>query len=531
MNNRTKNLVTAGLMVGILTAALDQTIVDTAFPKMISELGGVAIFTWVITAYMLAATAVGPVVGKLADIFGRKTFFLLGLVLFVGGSVLCGIAHSMPQLIGFRFIQGLGAGMLMPISFTIVGDLYPGQQRAKMQGLFSGMWGLASVMGPKLGGWLTHNFSWRWVFYVNVPIGLIAFLLILIGMQESRGARRPVDYWGSVTITGGVSLLMLALLEGGQDYAWGSWQILTAFAAALALLIAFLLIEQRVPEPVLDLSLFTNRTYTVTNLVGFLSGMGMFGCVIFVPWFIQGVVGVNPDVAGNVMTPMMITIVVFSILTGRLSLKVPYRWLISTGLALNTIGFLFMTRWNPETTLLQATLATMVFGAGLGLILPITTLVVQNAFPANYRGQVTSATSFFRSMGNALGVSVFGVIFNKGMSDGYPALMAKLQPIIAKAPPLGEILRGFAEKPQGLMQVLLRDEIRAKIPAVIQEPLVLAIKDMTVGSLHTVYWLGAAIVVAGLVVTQLLGNVSLQGQIREAEARGEHAETHAAFAE
>ncbi|HYG58348.1 MAG TPA: MFS transporter, partial [Symbiobacteriaceae bacterium] len=201
MDKRNKAFVTAGLLVGLLVAALDQTIVDTAFPKMIADLHGEAIFTWVLTAYMLASTAIVPVVGKLADIYGRKVFYLTGLGLFVGGSMLCGAAQDMTQLILFRALQGVGGGMLMPIAFTIVGDLFPGPERAKMQGIFGAAWGLASVMGPKLGGWITHNLSWRWIFYVNLPVGIVAAALMLLYYRESRGARRPIDWAGSITLT------------------------------------------------------------------------------------------------------------------------------------------------------------------------------------------------------------------------------------------------------------------------------------------------------------------------------------------
>ena len=523
-DKRTRIIVTAGLAAGILVAALDQTIVDTAFPRMIADLGVVTIFTWVITAYMLASTAVVPVVGKLADLFGRKIFFLGGLVLFVGGSALCGQAQSMTQLIIFRAIQGLGAGALMPIVLTIIGDLYPGNERAKLQGVFGGIFGLASIIGPKLGGWLTHNLSWRWVFYVNLPVGLVAFLIILLGLKESRGEKRPIDYWGAVTVTTGISALLLALVQGGNEFPWGSWQIVSLFALAAVTLTAFIFIERRVPEPVLNFQLFKNRTYAVMSAVAMLMSVGMFGTIIFVPWFIQGVVGVDPNVAGSVMTPMMFSVVAFSMTAGRIVTRVAYRWVIGAGFLFVATGMFLMTGWSVETTQLQATLVTMVVGAGLGCIMPIMTLAVQNAFPPHFRGQVTSGVSFFRSIGATVGASVFGVVFNNQMSarfaENLGGLFAQAQAQLARVPEAAAALQQLAAKPQGLVQILLQEQARERIPAPLLEPLTLGVKQMMVGSLHTVFWTSVAVVLVGFAVSQLLGNASLTRQLKELEAQG-----------
>ncbi len=512
-----RGLVTAGLAVGLLVAALDQTIVDTAFPKMIAELGGVSIFSWVITAYLLASTAVVPVVGKLADIYGRKIFYLLGLALFVGGSMLCGAAQNMVQLITFRGLQGIGAGMLTPITFTIIGDLYPGAERARMQGVFGGVWGLASVVGPKLGGWLTHNMDWRWVFYVNLPVGIVSAVLMFVAYRESRGQKRPIDFGGAFTVTAGVVFLLLALVQGGEQWGWTSPLTLGCLAVAGVLLGLFAWIETRVPEPVLDLQLFRNGVFSIVSLVGFLVGAGMFGCIIFVPWFIQGVVGVNPDVAGNVMMPMMLSVVTFSFVTGRLSLRVPYRYLMSAGFTLIGIGFSLMAMWDVDTTLTTATVNTMVVGAGLGLMMPLLTLAVQNAFPASQRGMVTSATTFFRQVGATVGVTIFSVIFNQQMEQQFTRVLA---PKLAQAGPVlqnmpAELTSMLAEKPQALIQLLLREELQQGIPAAFLGPLKEAIRAMMAGSLHTVFWVGVSVAAVGLVVAQGLRSTSLTSQMAE----------------
>ncbi len=518
--NRNKIAVTAALMVGLLVAALDQTIVDTAFPRMIAELRGESIFTWVITAYMLASTAIIPVVGKLADIYGRKIFYLTGLGLFVGGSMLCGAAQGMGQLIAFRSLQGIGGGMLMPITLTIVGDLFPGEQRAKMQGLFGAVYGLASVIGPKLGGWITHHYTWRWIFYINLPIGIAAALMMFFFYRESRGERRPIDWWGAVTVTAGILLFLLAIARGGKAWDWDSWQSLSLFGGGAVLLALFAYIEMKVPEPVLDPSLFRNRVFAVMSSIGLLMGAGMFGAIVFIPWFIQGVAGANPNEAGNVMTPMMLAMVVSSIIAGRLALKLTYRWQVTMGFLITAAGFLLMTRWSVQTTPWTATLNSMVVGVGLGQIMPLLTLAVQNAFPASRRGVVTSATTFFRQIGASIGVTVFGVIFNNQMARQFELKMASVMervgPALGQLPAEGQrFFQRVAEDPQALVHILLSEEAQAALPEVVRGPFIETVKLMMAESLHVVFWSSLVLVAAAILVAQLLGRANLKQQARE----------------
>ncbi len=520
MDKRTKVWVTAGLMVGLLVSALDMTIVDTAFPRMIADLHGESIFTWVITVYMLAQTAIVPVVGKLADIYGRKIFYMLGMVLFLIGSMLSGASQSMTQLIAFRGLQGIGGGMLAPIAFTIIGDLFPGEQRAKMQGLFGGVFGLASIMGPKLGGWITHNFSWRWIFYINAPVGIVAIAIMFLAYKESRGERRPIDWIGSVTVVLGIVLFLLELAQGGTAWAWLSWQSFAITAGAVVSLGVFVYVELRVPEPVLDFALFKNRTFAVMTLISILTGAGMFGALVYIPWFIQGVVGVNPSQAGNVMTPMMMTVVIFSILSGRMVIKFPYRYMISAGFVIMAAAFLFMTRWTIDTTQFQATLTSMLLGVGLGLLMPILTLAMQNAFPGTRRGVVTSAATFFRQMGSTIGVTLFGAVFNHQMASQFQVKVApqmvQLQPMLAKLPTQAqEFFRQVAESPQMLIRLLLSQDAQAAIPAPIRPSLLAGIKGMMVDSMQTVFWGALSVVVIGFVVVQFLGNTNLRQQAAE----------------
>lgn len=505
--------ITAGLMAAMLMSSIDQTITHTAFPKIIADLGGVSAFTWVITAYLLTSTSVVLVVGKLADLFGRRIFFLGGLVLFVGGSALCGAAVSMGQLIAFRALQGLGAGMLIPIAITIIGDLYPGAERAKMQGLFGGILALSSVIGPKLGGWLTHNLSWRWIFYINLPIGVIGFALIWLFLKESRGERRPIDYAGAVTATAGFSLLMLALTQGGRQFAWGSWQSISMLAGSAALLGLFVLIERRAAEPVLDLRLFRNRTFAVMSALAVLLGIGMFGSVVFVPWFIQGVVGADPNRAGNVMAPMMFAIIFASIAGSKTVTRLTYRVQITAGLLLVGSGFFLMSRWSPETTMLQATLATVTAGLGLGLVMPLLTLGVQNAFDASSRGQVTGAITFFRSLGGMLGTTLFGLLFQQQMSARYAETAGPvIDGLVARVPAAAGLLKGMAARPDSLVQLLLQGELTAALDPALRDPLLAAIKLQMSASLHTVFLVGLAVVAVGALVAQGLGRIRLQVQ-------------------
>jgi EmrB/QacA subfamily drug resistance transporter len=484
MNRRTKALLTAGLMVGLLVSALDTTIVDTAFPRIVADLHGEAIFTWVMTIYMLTSTATLPVIGKLADTHGRKRFFLAGVLLFIGASVLCGLAQSMAQLILFRGLQGLGGGMLLPVAYTIVGDVYPGEQRATVQAFLSAVWGIASTAGPKLGGWLTQSFTWRWIFFINLPIGLIAVAIMLFAYREEApaGGRAPIDWQGAASLTASITLFLLALARGGEAWAWTSWQSLGLFGLAACLLLLFMRAERQADEPVLDPGLFRNRMFLGVNAAGFAAGAAMYGAILFVPWFIQGVGGVDPNQAGNVATPMMLSLGMCTVLAGRLALRLPYRHLFSAGFALLAAGFWLMAGWNVQTTPLQATLSSMVVGAGLGLIIPMLTPTLQNAFPAERRGVVTSASQFFRQIGSTVGLTLFGVVFNQQM------------------------LRQAPGDPQAVVRTLLNRSLQVGLnPGVVEH-----IRAMMARALQSVFWAGLALVLLGLLGAQLLGGARLE---------------------
>lgn len=521
MTKNRRTVIIIGLMMGMLLGALDQTIASTAMPTIVGELGGLSHMTWVTTAYMLAATAIVPIVGKLADLYGRRRWYLIGMTTFIIGSALCGAAQSMTQLIIFRGIQGIGGGMLMPIAQTIIGDIFPGAARARMQGVFGAVFGLASILGPKLGGWMVDEWNWRWVFYINLPLGILAVIVMAFALKESVGQeRRSVDYLGSLTMAAGTCLVLLGLVEGGSSYPWGSWQIVSMLGGGVALWVAFVLIEARAAEPILPLDLFQNRVFTVANAVVFLMGLGMFGALIFIPLFMQGVVGVSASDAGSVMTPMMLGMITASVLGGRLLLKIGYRTQLVAGMSIMAVGFYLMSTMGVGTTQSVATTFMVVTGLGLGFVMPTTTIAVQNAFPANRRGVVTSATSFFRSIGGTLGITILGVVMNNRASD---LISSKMGPLMANlpataAPALAPIKEMIDKDPQMMFGLLLRPEMLETVPPAMREPLVQILKESLASSLHTVFLVGLSLVGVGIVVSLFMGNARLT---KEEAGKGE----------
>lgn len=520
MSKRDKIMITISMLVAMLIASLDQTIVDTAFPKMISELGGVSLFTWVITAYMLASTSIVPVVGKLADIYGRKFFWMTGIVIFVGGSVLCGQSHNMTELILFRAIQGIGGGMIMPITQTIIGDVYSGEQRAKMQGLFTGVFALGAAIGPLLGGYIVDHFHWKYIFLINLPTGAIALIMAMISLKNTVGAtKRKIDWVGSFLSIVGITALLLALQMGGNEWAWSSWQSYSLFAGSVVFLSLFIFNELKVKDPILDLHLFQNRTFATFTILALVQGAGMFGAVVYVPWFIQGVVGVSATNSGTVSVPMTLAMMLGSISGGQIARRVQYRWQTAFGLLFVMAGFYQATLFTVTTGLWQARAAMVCIGLGLGLVMPLITLGVQQAFDRSRRGVVTSATSFFRSVGSTVGVTALGIIFNHQMTAQYNE---QIVPKLAQLPPaMAAGLAKIAEKPADLVQVLLQKPLQEMIPTAIRPTVIESIKAMMANSIHPVFWTGLCIIASGILIAQFLGSESLTKQLKRALATPE----------
>lgn len=520
--NENRGILIAGLIVAMLFGALDNTIVGTAMPRIVGDLGGLGVMTWLTTAYMLTSTTVVPIAGKLADILGRKSIYMTGLIVFMVGSVLCGMTQSMNELIIFRGLQGIGGGIMMPMAMIIIGDIFTGEQRAKWQGVFGGIFGLASIIGPQVGGWIVDALNWRWVFYINLPVGIIATILIAMGLKSHKvSGPVKIDVGGVFTMIVGVVSLLLALTFGGKDYAWSSWQIISLFVVAAVFLISFGWIETKTSEPILPFHLFKNRTFAVLNGIGFLNALGMFGAIMFVPLFMQGVVGISATASGTVMTPMMVTMIIGSILGGQLVMKIGVRLQMIIGMIIMGAGFWLLATMGIHTTEWIAMSYMVVLGLGLGLVMPTITLALQETFPKSQLGVVTSSSQFFRQIGGTFGMTILGAVMNQRSST---LLHEQLLPQLQKLPPQAHGMAGqFAgmidKNPQGLYSVLLSPEALAKIPAVIQHSLLPILKSTLVDALQSVYWFGLVFVLLGAVLAFFLGNIKISRKAKPAREK------------
>jgi EmrB/QacA subfamily drug resistance transporter len=407
----------SGLMVTLMLAALDQTIVSTALPQIVGDLGGLSSYSWVFTAYMLATTVTVPLYGKLGDIYGRRPLFFVAIGLFLLGSALCGTAWGMPELIVFRAIQGFGAGGLFPLALAVVGSIVPPRDRGRYQGLIGGVFAAASIAGPALGGFIVDNVSWRWVFYVNLPVGGLAMVVIYLTMPK-RAPRRDhsIDWAGAALLAAGTTALLLGLVWGGRQYAWTSGHVLGALGAAAVALALFAWVERRVPETILPYDLLRNRTVAASIVCVALVAMAMLGTIAFVPLFVQGVIGTSATSSGVVLTPFMLGAVTTSIVSGQLVSRIGrYRPNTIVGPIVLGIGMLLLSRMGPDTTNGVAARNMVVAGIGLGMMMQMFVLSVQNSVPMRQMGSATALTQFARSIGATLGVTLMGVIVNQGL--------------------------------------------------------------------------------------------------------------------
>lgn len=426
-----------GVMLGLFLGAMESTAVATAMPTVIASLGGLEIYSWVFSSYILAATISMPLWGKCADLYGRRAAYLTGLATFLVGSILSGLTTSMAWLIVFRTVQGLGGGALIPLGMTIIADLYGLEERARMQGYFSSVWGLASIVGPLIGGFLTDHLSWRWVFFVNVPFGVLAGVVLgsaLARLSRPR-ARVSVDVRGALLLTGGMTALLVALVEGGRrgGFRAAHWALLLLAGVLLVLFAAW---ERRTPEPLLPLRLFGNRMFRAAAISGFLTGMAMFGTISFIPLFVQGVLGGTATEAGTALTPFVLGWVTLSVVSARLLLKVGYRWPVVVGMLCLAVAFLLMSHMGLGTSRAVIMRNMLLAGMGMGLIMVPLLIAVQNAVPKRDLGAATAATTFFRSIGGAVGVAAMGAVLSSqlvgqlGAGDASPISRGELEAII-----------------------------------------------------------------------------------------------------
>ncbi|MGI9005330.1 MAG: DHA2 family efflux MFS transporter permease subunit [Streptosporangiaceae bacterium] len=407
-------IVMSGLLLGMLLAALDQTIVATALPTIAGDLHGLSRLSWVVTAYLLASTVSTPLWGKLGDLYGRKVFFQAAIVIFLVGSVLAGLSQTMTELILFRALQGIGGGGLMVGAQTIVGDVVPPRDRGRYQGFFGAVFGVTSVIGPLIGGFFVDTLSWRWVFYMNLPIGAIALIVVAAVLPSRRGAgQHKVDYLGTIMIGGAATSLVLLTSLGGVTYPWGSGTIITLGVLAVAFTIAFIVAERRAAEPVLPLHLFRRRVFSAAGAIGFAVGFAMFGALTYLPQYQQVVRGISPTGSGLRLLPMMAGLLITSIGTGQLiSRWGRYKIFPVAGTAVMTIGLYLLSHLSPTTSTLTASLSMLVLGAGIGATMQVLVIAVQNAVDYADLGAATSGATFFRSIGGSFGTAVFGAIFD-----------------------------------------------------------------------------------------------------------------------
>jgi EmrB/QacA subfamily drug resistance transporter len=486
-------------MGAVFLAAMESTVVATAMPTVIASLGGLRIYSWTFSAFLLASTVTMPLWGRLADERGRRLAYLAGLGFFVAGSALSGLSQSMAELIAYRTIQGVGAGSLISVGMTIIGDLYELDERAKMQGYFSGVWGVASLLGPLIGGFLTDHVSWRWVFYINVPLGVLASVAIARGLPAAgpRGRRAPFDYLGTALFGGSVSALLIALVEGGRGASWARGPVLGLLVFSGGLLGAFVAVERRARAPVIPLGLFRNPMVRAASATGFLSGMAMFGAIAYVPLFLQAVLGSTATQAGFVLTPFVLGWVTFSILGARLVLRVGYRAVVISGMCVLTAAFVLLTAWNQSLTRLAAGRDILVAGVGMGLIFVPMLIAVQNAVPRAMLGSATSMTGFFRTVGGAVGVSVMGSIMAHRLQTGLAGL-------IERTPgPLHESVHRLVAQPDLMVSPLTRTGIPPEA--------LLPVRAAMAQALSGVFLVGLAVAVIALASAFLVP----PGQARE----------------
>ncbi len=406
-------LIFGALMLVLLLASLDQTIVSTALPTIVGDLGGIEHLSWVVTAYLLASTVTAPVYGKLGDLYGRKVVLQAAIVLFLVGSALCGTSQNMTELIGFRALQGLGAGGLLVTTIAVVGDIIPPRDRGRYQGLFGAVFGVSTVIGPLLGGFFVDNLSWRWIFYVNLPVGVAACVVIgVVFHARSTEGRPTIDYLGAVVLAGALSSIVLFTSLGGTTYDWGSAPILLMMVAGGVLLVAFPLVELRAAEPILPLVLFRNRTFAVASAIGFVVGLALFGSITYLPLYLQIVKGQSPTHSGLQLTPMMAGLLVTSILSGNLISRTGrYRLFPIAGTAVMTVAIGLLGRLGVGTSAWVATADMVILGLGLGMVMQVLVLAVQNAVEHRFLGVATAGSTLFRQVGGSIGVAAFGAIF------------------------------------------------------------------------------------------------------------------------
>lgn len=511
MNQKRLYWTLGALLVGLFLSSLDQTIVSTALPTIVEKLGGLEHISWVFTVYMLTSTSVMPIVGKLSDMYGRKAFYIAGLLVFLIGSALCGASQTMTQLIVFRGLQGIGGGMLMANTFTLLFTLMPMDKAGRFQALFMSVLALSSVLGPTIGAFITSNWDWRWNFYINAPLGLIALAIVGLAMAEpkrDKTVRLKIDYAGALLLVVATVSVLLALKMGGVNYAWGSWQIVGLFVLGAAALAAFLLVERRAAEPIVPLGMFKNRTVAGTATVTFVQGIMMFGALLYIPLFVQGGLGGDVADAGNALTPMMLSVMVGASISSALMRFLSWRASSLLSMLVAGAGLYVVTGLPLDVGRWTVRLDMALIGVGIGILMPIAQTAITTSVATRYQGVANSTVAFFRSVGGVLGSAIMAAIVNRHMTSS----------IADGAKQLGlpqDRLSVFANP-----QVLLHAE--GKVPPAVMTMM----KGALVDAIHLGFWFLVAAAAIGVVVASFMGRArfdqsAYMAQRKQAEQAGQ----------
>ncbi len=508
--------VFAGLMLGSLIASLNMTLVAPALPTIVAELGGLADYTWIPISAMLASTIVVPIAGKLSDVYGRKPLYMTGVIVFAVGSLLSGLAPNFWFLVFARFVQGAGMGFLMPLSQAIIGDIISPRERGKYQGMMGASFGLASIVGPAAGGFITQYYSWRWLFFVNLPFAALTLLVVAVYMHVPNERRKhSIDVAGSVTLSLGVSAVLLATVWGGSQYPWSSWQIVSLYAAGAALLIAFAWFETRAEEPVLPLYLWKSSIFTFSNIASIGVAMAMFGTIFFLPVFVQGVIGNSVTSSGAILVPLLVAMIVTSIGSGQIISRTGrYKMPLIIGMVLMLAGYVLLSLLDVRATNQQVVIAMIVIGLGLGTSMQTYTLVVQNSVSRKDMAVATSATQLSRSIGAAVGLAVLGTILSQGMISALPKYLPP--GAAAKLNLSGTSSAGALFDPAQL----------AHLPSAVA----IGIRHGLADALHPVFLAGVPILLVALIATLFIREVPLRQTAHVTAGRPGQA-TEGAFSE
>lgn len=506
----------AAVMITMFFSSMDQTVVSTAMPSIIGQLKGLSLYAWVFTAYMMASAVTVPLYGKLSDKYGRRPFYIFGLIVFMLGSAVSGQSHTMMQLVLARALQGIGAGAMMSMPRATIGDIFNPRERGRWMGVIGAVFGLASIIGPTLGGWITDSFGWRWVFYINLPIAAIALVMVIVTLPRVRVESQNRPDWGGIfLLIVGLLPMLLALTWAGTKYAWTSWEILSLLIGGALVLAIFVIVELRSSDAVLNPVLFKNRTFTSAMLVQLLVAMGLFGALMYLPLFVQGVVGLSAAQSGEVMTPMMLGFIVSSVLGGQIMSRTgKYKLQAHITAGIMILGMYFLMRMGPATHYPTVIRNVVVLGLGVGALMPLLNVAVQNAFPYEIMGVVNSTQQFASSLGGVIAAPILGSVMTRTFAAHLAHSMpASLKTAVSHLP---KAAQAQVANPQGLTDRAAQNALQAKFSAfgphgvALYHQFIAVVKDALSSGMHRLFLAGVVFAVAAFIGTFFLREIGLK---------------------